>query len=158
MIVRTEQDALRYFEQMRWPKGVVCVRCGRCVPYKHKYTAVPKAAARGSRRGLYVCRRERKQFTVTVGTILSHRHVSFLTLYHAVHILEIAPSTTAFRLSQLLGLEPKTGVDASHAVYWSPYVFTPSGRLLDGPQAARAHGCKSCPCSAEAGGHSRLAR
>lgn len=108
MSLTTEEDAIAYFERLRWPSGPECPRCGSRKPYRIRATHTSRS--RGARKGLYSCRKCRRQFSVSVKSILAGRHVPFLDCWRAVQILEVAPSTTPFKLSQLLGITPKSGV------------------------------------------------
>ena len=64
----TEEGARELFENLRWPTGAVCPCCGADKPYK----LTPRAdSTRPVRAGVYKCRGCRKQFTVTVGTVMS---------------------------------------------------------------------------------------
>jgi transposase-like protein len=64
----SDNDTAReLFEQMRWPNGIQCAHCN----HKGHYILKPRKESKSpSRQGLYKCKSCRKQFTVTVGTIL----------------------------------------------------------------------------------------
>lgn len=68
----TEQEARTVLEGIRWPRGPECVQCGsKNVTHIH-------AKASGNhpeRRGLYSCRKCRRQFTVTIGTVFQGTHL-----------------------------------------------------------------------------------
>ena len=64
--------------------GAVCPRCGTDKPYK----LVPKAdSTKPVRPGVYKCRGCRKQFTVTVGTIMERSHIPLWTWLLAFHLM-----------------------------------------------------------------------
>jgi len=64
----TEKQARRYLEKVRWPNGPVCPHCGS---EKRAY----RLGGSQRRRGLYKCAVCRKQFTVTVGTVMHGSHL-----------------------------------------------------------------------------------
>ena len=65
----TETQARNYLESIRWPDGAVCPHCDNL---KNNY----KLKAKGKTRpGLYECRSCKKQFTVTVGTVMQDSHI-----------------------------------------------------------------------------------
>ncbi|HEY3296226.1 MAG TPA: IS1595 family transposase [bacterium] len=74
----TEEEARQHIENLYWPDGPVCPHCGN----KDKiYTLTGKA----HREGLYKCAACRKQFTVTVGTVMHRSHLTckeWLIVFH----------------------------------------------------------------------------
>ncbi|HSP13769.1 MAG TPA: IS1595 family transposase [Thermoanaerobaculia bacterium] len=67
-----EATARNYLEKLRWPNGAACPKCGCAEIYK----LTPKPdSKRPCRKGLYACKYCRKQFTVTVGTIMEDSHI-----------------------------------------------------------------------------------
>lgn len=82
-LLSDEGLARHHIEGLRWPHGPVCPHCGE----------VDKAwivGGKGSRAGLYKCGRYgcRKQFTVTVGTILERTRVP-LSKWAALAVIEV---------------------------------------------------------------------
>ncbi len=68
----TEKQARRYLEKVRWPNGPVCPHCGNGdKSYKLK--------GKSTRLGLYMCAICRKQFTVTIGTVMEDTHLPLRT-------------------------------------------------------------------------------
>lgn len=63
-----EAAAYRYLEQLRWPEGLVCLRCGE------------NRKAWRSARGLLVCSACRKQTSVTAGTVFEKTAQAATTL------------------------------------------------------------------------------
>jgi transposase-like protein len=63
---QTEEAARQWFENLRWPDGVVCPHCG----------TVRRAYAR-SKPGLYRCAEKecRKDFTVTTKSVMESSHI-----------------------------------------------------------------------------------
>jgi len=63
----TEEQARKYFEAILWPGGPVCPHCGAQKAWKEKSAAV--------RAGVYKCAECRKEFTVTIGTVMEDSHI-----------------------------------------------------------------------------------
>ena len=74
----TEQEALLFFEEARWPNGVQCPFCGS------KNVTLFKDSE-GHRKGLYKCNHNhcKRQFTITVGTQLERTHIPLSKWYTA---------------------------------------------------------------------------
>lgn len=69
----TEESAIQYFEQIRWPDGPFCPHCGNADGARiYKLTA---NEAKKIRLGLYKCAECRDTFTVRVGTVMEDSHV-----------------------------------------------------------------------------------
>lgn len=66
----SEEQARTYIERLRWPNGTECPHCGNS-------ERISKITGKSARAGLYACGKCRKQFTVTVGTVM---HRSRLTM------------------------------------------------------------------------------
>lgn len=62
-----EDEARTYFEKVRWPKGPVCPDC--------KTQNIVVLKGRQVRPGVYRCKDCRRQFTVTIGTIMERSHI-----------------------------------------------------------------------------------
>src|SRR5260221_14160796 len=73
----SEEAAIALVEQMRWPKGPVCVHCG------HK--KVYRLNGKKCRPGLLKCASCRKQFRCTVGTIFEDSHIPLRHWRLAIH-------------------------------------------------------------------------
>lgn len=88
-----EASCLNYLEQLRWPQGFVCVRCGLAeVPYR-------------ASRGRFVCRQCRHQCTVTAGTVFEKTRTSLRSWFAAVwYITNQKQGVTALGLQRVLGL------------------------------------------------------
>ena len=69
----TEEAAIQYFEQIRWPDGRYCPHCGNADQKRiYPLTANKKSKVR---LGLYKCAECRDTFTVRVGTVMEDSHV-----------------------------------------------------------------------------------
>ena len=73
----TEEDARAYLERMRWPNGIACVFCGN--------TAVTRLQGKATRPGVLKCKGCRKQFTVTVKSIMERSHIALADWVRAFH-------------------------------------------------------------------------
>jgi hypothetical protein len=89
----SEEKARELLERMLWPEGPVCPHCKN---HKEKaiYRLQPKAASkRPARKGVCKCGACRKQFTVTVGTILEDSHIPIskwlMALFHPLFLQKI---------------------------------------------------------------------
>lgn len=94
----TEDEAYQRFRVMRWPDtdgDPVCPYCGRGDSYALK------------RRGKFSCRQCARQFSVTTGTIFSHRKISFASLYQAM-VLFVQCNACALTIAQRMGIQYKT--------------------------------------------------
>ena len=64
----SEEEARELLESIRWSDGIICPKCGSD---KGAYKLTPKAESKKPvRKGVYKCKACRKQFTVTVGTVM----------------------------------------------------------------------------------------
>jgi len=69
----TEDAAREYFERLRWPHGPACPHCGTADEERiYRHAPDPEKKIRA---GLYSCADCRKQFTVTVGTVMEDTHL-----------------------------------------------------------------------------------
>ncbi|MDP8980608.1 MAG: transposase [Acidobacteriota bacterium] len=95
--------ARELLEAERWPDGPVCPCCGsRGAAYHLK----PRPGARTHvRQGVWKCRVCRKQFTVTVGTILADSHIPLNKWLLAIHrMCADENGVSARELQQMLGI------------------------------------------------------
>ena len=66
----TEDQARHILEGLRWPKGIKCPHC------KSKNIVRINGKSEKVRDGLLRCRACRKQFTVTIGTVMERSHIT----------------------------------------------------------------------------------
>lgn len=105
-----EDEARVLLEQMRWGGHPTCPHCGGLEPYK----IIPAKGSK-TRKGLYKCRACRKQFTVTVGTVMEDSHIPLSKWLLAIHLL--ASSKKGFSAHQLhrnLGISYKAAWFMAH--------------------------------------------
>ena len=75
----TEDEARKILEGIRWPKGIECPHC------KGKDVVRINGKSDTVRDGLLRCKGCRKQFTVTVGTIMERSHITLRQWVQAFH-------------------------------------------------------------------------
>ena len=102
-----EGACLEYLEKLRWPNGVVCVKCS-----EKKISHIHSHGKTGKPRELYQCLVCRTQFTVRTGTIFQDSHLPLTAWFKAIAL--VAGSRRKMpvgRLQQELGVQYRT---ASH--------------------------------------------
>lgn len=67
----SDEKARKYLEAIRWPEGPVCAHCGA----NTGIWSIASNKRRNIRPGLYECSSCKKQFTVTVGTVMEDSHI-----------------------------------------------------------------------------------
>ena len=91
-----EDSARELIESLRWPKGIQCPHC----QFDETYKLTPKAGSRRpARKGVYCCAACRRQFTVTIKTVLEGSHIKIGSWLAAVS--EICSSKKAVSARQL---------------------------------------------------------
>ena len=96
-----EAAAYRYLEQLRWPEGLVCLRCGE------------NRKAWRSARGLLVCSACRKQTSVTAGTVFEKTRKPLQLWFHvAWEITNSKQGANALTIQRRIGL-------SSYKTAWS---------------------------------------
>ena len=103
-------DAARVFlEKLLWPEGPVCPHCG-CYG-----NISPTKSSR--RKGLYTCNDCRKQFTVTVGTVMERSHVP-LHKWLQVTFLMCASKKgiSSHQIHRMIGVTYKTAWFMTHRI------------------------------------------
>ena len=89
---RTEAACQAYLFALRWPDGFVCPRCAR-------------QAAWRMQRGLWLCRRCRRQVSVTAGTIFQDTHSPLRLWFRAVwYVTSQKNGASALGIQRVLGL------------------------------------------------------
>jgi len=110
-----EDTARRYLERIRWPHGPVCPKCGSLDPYK----LTPRPGSK-TRKGLYKCRACRKQFTVTVGTVLEDSKIPLSKWVIAIHLLCASKKgMSAHQLHRMLGISYKWAWFMCHRIRYA---------------------------------------
>jgi transposase-like protein len=95
----TEDEARAVLEKIRWPKGPVCPHCSG------KNVTRIQAKANSVRDGVIQCNECRKQFTVTVGTIMHRSHITLRQWVQAYYSMcSHKKGVSALQLQRNLGL------------------------------------------------------
>ena len=95
----TEDEARTILEAIRWPDGPVCPHCGS------KTATRIQAKSKKVRDGLFQCNGCRKQFTVTVGTVMERSHITLRQWVQAFHSMcSHKKGVSALQLQRNLGL------------------------------------------------------
>ena len=103
-----EQAAHAKLEEIVWPNGPVCTRCGAT-------DRIGAVTGKGARAGLKFCCRCRKQFRATIGTMFEGSHVPLHKWFQAGFLLSAAPGTvTAHQLHLRLEVTNKTAIGIVH--------------------------------------------
>jgi transposase-like protein/IS1 family transposase len=101
----SEDRCRAYLEDLRWPDGVECPRCGA------------KTISRLKDRGQYECSKCRYQFSVTAGTIMHDSHLPLWKWFLAVYlIVESKKGISAKQLERMLSVSYKTAWYLSHRI------------------------------------------
>lgn len=94
----TEDEAREFIESIRWPNGPVCPHCA-------VVDDATKLKGGSHRPGLYKCNACRRQFTVTVNTIMHRSKVPMLKWLMAFHLMcSSKKGISALQLQRELGL------------------------------------------------------
>ncbi|MFB3926463.1 MAG: IS1595 family transposase [Syntrophales bacterium] len=97
-----ENEARLYLEKVRWPNGPVCPHCGST---EEHYAIKGKSV----RPGLWKCRKCRKQFSVTVGTVFESSHIPLNKwLYAAFLLCSSKKGMSAHQLHRMIEVTYKT--------------------------------------------------
>jgi hypothetical protein len=100
----TDEECLKYIEQMRWPDGVVrCPTCG-CA---HISRITRKSTSKNVRKSLYQCLEPtcKQQFSATSGTIFNDSHLPLHKWFMALAIVvDAKKSISANQLKEHLGI------------------------------------------------------
>jgi len=90
----SENACLDYIAKLRWPKGFTCPRCGF-------NTAKPSLMERG----LFLCRKCKRQTSITAGTLFHRTHKPLRTWFFAMwFVTSQKHGTSALGLQRVLGL------------------------------------------------------
>ena len=88
----TEEACRLYLEQLRWPDGFRCVRCGGAEAWRMG-------------RGLWLCRSCRRQTSVTVGTVFERSRLPVRLWFRAMwYVTNQKNGASALTIKRLLGL------------------------------------------------------
>jgi len=117
-------------EAIRWPKGPICPHCKHNEVYKIVAKPDSKVPAR---KGMYCCAACRKQFTVTVGTIMEDSHIPLGKWLLAIFILcSSKKSISANQLHRMLKVTYKTAWFMGHRIRHGISPNLPLAKKLNG--------------------------
>src|SRR5258708_28898964 len=95
----SEGACLARLEQVRWPNGLRCIRCG-----KERIRRFKTKGKTGKRRDLYWCCDCHYQYSVTVGTIFHDSHMPLTKWFSAIRMFYAKKAMSATKLQRELGL------------------------------------------------------
>jgi transposase len=101
----SEDKCRAFLEELRWPDGVTCPRCGS------------KKISRIKKRSQFDCDNCRYQFSVTAGTIFHDSHLPLWKWFLAVYLMgESKKGVSANQLKRMLGVSYKTAWYLAHRI------------------------------------------
>jgi transposase-like protein len=105
LTVDFDQECREVLEQLRWHRGVCCLRCGS------------EKISRISTRRQYDCNDCRYRFSVTTGTILNDSHLALPKWFMAVLLMcEAKEGISASQMQRTLGVAHKTAWYLCHRI------------------------------------------
>jgi transposase-like protein len=118
-IFHDETAAREHLEAIFWPDGAVCPHCG-------EYENIKRLKGKSHRPGLHQCNSCRKNFTVTVGTVLERSKVPLHKWVMAFHLMASSKKgMSAHQLHRMLGVTYKTAWFMAHRIRESMREFSP---------------------------------
>lgn len=127
-----EDKARALLESLLWPNGPICPHCKNDGKEKKIYRLIPKEGSK-TRKGVCKCGACRKQFTVTVGTILEDSHISLSNWVMAFFIIcSSKKSISSHQIHRMLGIAYKSAWFLTHRIRYAMGPTLPLGKLLDG--------------------------
>jgi transposase-like protein len=123
----TEDEARKILEDIRWPDGIECPHC------KSKDIVRVNGKAERVRDGLLRCKNCRKQFTVTVGTVMQGSHIALRQWVQAFYSMcSHKKGVSSLQLQRNLGLHSyRSAWHLTHRIR-SAMREAPLARLLRG--------------------------
>lgn len=104
-----EAKARELLESWRWPNGPVCPHCHNAGEKSVSKLEAQAVSQSGVRQGVYFCGACRRQFTVTVGTVLERSHVPLSKWLMALSLLcSSKKSVSANQIHRMIGVTYKT--------------------------------------------------
>ena len=99
-------------EEIVWPNGPICTRCGAT-------DRIGAVTGKGARAGLKFCCRCRKQFRATVGTMFEGSHVPLHKWFQACFLLSVAGDVISpYQLHLRLEVTNRTALSIVHRLAW----------------------------------------
>lgn len=104
-----ESKDREFLESWRWPNGPVCPDCRNAGQKRISQLEAQSTSRKGVRQGVYFCGACRRQFTVTVGTVLERSHVPLAKWLMALFLLcSSKKSLSANQIHRMIGVTYKT--------------------------------------------------
>jgi transposase-like protein len=116
-----EAAAFEHVEEILWPQGPVCSKCGSMDKH-YKLAGVRTKASKKNpngveRHGLYKCSACRTQFTVRMGTIFEESHLPLHKWLQAIHLMcSSKKGISAHQLHRVLECTYKTAWFLAHHI------------------------------------------
>lgn len=111
----TEKEAREFIENIRWPDGIVCPKCGSdrgAYKLKSKPSSKNKILP-----GVYKCKDRRKKFTVTIGTIFEGSHIPSKKWLIAIYLMNASKKgISAHQLHRMLDITYKSAWFMCHRI------------------------------------------
>ncbi len=112
-----ETKARELLESLRWPEGPVCPHCHNCGQKRISKLEAQTASKSNVRKGVYFCGACRRQFSVTVGTILEGSHVPISKWLMVLFLLcSSKKSLSANQIHRMIGVTYKTAWFMCHRI------------------------------------------
>jgi transposase-like protein len=112
-----EAKARELLESWRWPDGPVCPHCHNAGEKTISKLAAQTTSQSRVRKGVYFCGACRRQFTVTVGTVLERSHVPLSKWLLALSLLcSSKKSLSANQIHRMIGVTYKTAWFLCHRI------------------------------------------
>lgn len=109
-----DNKARELLEEIRWPNGPVCPKCGSVEAYKLEAKPESKTPVRP---GVYKCKACRQQFTVTVGTIFESSRISLSKWLAGIYMMCASKKgVSAHQLHRELGITYKSAWFMCHRI------------------------------------------
>jgi transposase-like protein len=125
----TEDQAREMLEAVRWPNGATCPRCGSDRAHKLEPKTEGKTHVRA---GVYFCGACRKQFTVTVGTVMERSRIKIADWLMGFYLVcSSKKGISAHQLHRTLGLSYEAAWFMAHRIRFA-MTQNPIGELLEG--------------------------
>jgi transposase-like protein len=101
----TDAECRQALEELRWPNGVACLKCGS------------KSISRITTRKQYDCNACRHRFSVTTGTVFNDTHLALPKWFIAVFLMcESKKGISSEQLKRTLGVAKKTAWYLNHRI------------------------------------------
>jgi transposase-like protein len=126
----SEDQARELLEQIRWNGKPVCPHCGN----EEVYKLTPKGDTKTSvRKGVYKCKACRKQFTVTVGTVMERSRIKIADWLMGFYLMcSSKKGISAHQLHRTLGITYEAAWFMAHRIRFAMTQEPLAGMLMSG--------------------------